>query len=197
MAVAKDGATLIAVLDRSDFERARKAVDGLDVWDTFEDYRCDREGRWIGLASAGQSARLAPVSIIPFLTWCASRGLRATSSLLDEFAELVDARNPNPRQDPPLSPEAVGADCGAPVAAIDPQSYRDWLACLGADSSIALLDAYAGLLVESWTDIRGETTARDAFAKRSAGGPTADPVKARRANWRRLRPSTTRTGQQS
>jgi len=35
---------------------------------------------------------------------------------------------------------------------VDPLAYRDWLACLREVPSPALLDAYASLVVEAWTE---------------------------------------------
>ena len=47
---------LIAIVDSADFERAKATIAGFEQWASYEDYRCEREGRLLGLAFAGQSA---------------------------------------------------------------------------------------------------------------------------------------------
>ena len=85
-----DGEILIATLDRPDFERARRAIDGFAEWATYEDFQCDRDGWVIGLASAGHSARFTPVSLDHFLSWSACAGVAPTAERLNEFVELVE-----------------------------------------------------------------------------------------------------------
>ena len=86
-----DGEILIATLDRPDFERARRAIDGFAEWATYEDFQCDRDGWVIGLASAGHSARFTPVSLDRFLSWSACAGVAPTVERLNEFVELVES----------------------------------------------------------------------------------------------------------
>ena len=124
---------------------------------SFEDYRCDREGRLLGLTFAGQHARLVPVSIDHFLAWSASTGEPATVARLDEFAELVESfrRNPHSLFEACLSHESSGAKRtadGGFFVPVDPRSYQEWLECIRNNPSDALLDVYAGLLLELWTD---------------------------------------------
>src|SRR6266581_980180 len=92
-----DGEIVIATLDRPDFERARRTVEGFAEWATYDDYQCDRDGWLIGLASAGQGARFAPISIDHFLSWSACAGVAPTAACLDEFAELVESFRRNPQ----------------------------------------------------------------------------------------------------
>lgn len=65
---------LIAIVEAADFERAKATIAGFAQWASYEDYRCEREGRLLGLAFAGQNASLAPISIDGFLAWSQSAG---------------------------------------------------------------------------------------------------------------------------
>jgi hypothetical protein len=148
---------LIATLDQAGFERAQSAIDVFQQHDSYEDYRCDREGRLLGLAFAGQGARLVPVSIDHFLTWSASTGEPPTAARLDAFVALIEAfrRDPKARPGPFLGTDAVSESAvrrDSLSFPVDSGSYRDWLACLGESSPESLLCAYAGLLAEAWTD---------------------------------------------
>jgi hypothetical protein len=152
-----DGEIVIATLDRPDFERARWAIEGFAQWATYEDYQCDREGWLIGLASAGQSARFAPIAVDHFLSWSASAGVPPTVARLDEFVELVESFRHNRQSlyrarlshEFPSSKRAPGGRFWVPV---DAHSYWEWLECIRNNPSDALLNAYAGLLLELWTD---------------------------------------------
>jgi hypothetical protein len=151
------GETVIATLDRRDFERARSAIEGFECWATFEDYQCDREGRRIGLESAGRWARFAPISIGHFLSWSGWMGVAPTAARLDEFAELVDEFRRNPRfpRDARLSCDYSSRNPvsdGRLVVPVDPRSYREWLDCLGNRPSDSLLNAYASFLLEMWAE---------------------------------------------
>ena len=148
---------LIGMLDGAGFERAQSAIDGFQQHESYEDYRCDREGRLLGLAFAGQRARLVPVSIDHFLAWSASTGEPPTAARLDAFVALIETfrRDSEARPRPFLAPGAVNESVAARDSfsvPVDSGPYEDWLACLGERSSVSLLDAYAGLLVEAWTD---------------------------------------------
>ena len=152
-----DGAIVIATLSRLDFERARWAVEGFAAWATYEDYQCDRDGWLIGLASAGQNARFTPISIDHFLSWTACANVAPTVERLDEFAQLVESfrRNPESRFKVRLSHEFPGARRtfdGRFFVPVDARSYWEWLECLHNNPSDSLLNAYAGLLLELWTD---------------------------------------------
>lgn len=147
---------LIGMVDRAGFERAQ-AIDGFEQHKSYEDYRCDREGRLLGLAFAGQRARLVPVSLDHFLSWSASTGEPPTVAQLDEFVALIEGF----RRDPDARPrqfyghdqvnESVAPRNSLSVT-VDTRSYEDWLACLGERSSKSMLCAYAGLLAEAWSD---------------------------------------------
>lgn len=152
-----DGAVAIATLSRPDFERARWAVEGFAEWATYEDYQCDRDGWVIGLASAGQSARFTPVSLDHFLSWSACAGVAPTVERLDEFAQLVESvrRNPQSRLQVRLSHESMGARQtfdGRSFVPVDARAYWEWLECLRDNPSDSLLNVYARLLLELWTD---------------------------------------------
>jgi len=156
---------LIALVDRSEFEEARRTIAGFEPWISYDDYRSEREGRLIGLAVAGQRARFVPVSLRAFLDWSASSGAQPTAGRLDVFAALG---------------ASIGAFSGAAQGSADPRavsagpwtvyrptgrsvdlaSYRAWLSCLCEKPSDALLDAYVALIVES----RGESSLRSAVA---------------------------------
>ncbi len=64
----EDEEFFIPFLDRADFERARLSVDEYREFCDYEEFRCDREGRIMGLAFAGQRARLVSVSFNGFLS---------------------------------------------------------------------------------------------------------------------------------
>ena len=169
-----DGEIVIATLDRPDFERARRAVEGFDQWATYEDFQCDRDGWLIGLGSAGQCARFAPVSIDHFLSWTACADVAPTVGNLDEFAELVESfrRNPHARfkarlaPDFPISGRTLDGRFCVPV---DSRAYWEWPECLRNNPSESLLNAYAGLLLELWTDPpRTATFAEDAYIESRA-----------------------------
>jgi hypothetical protein len=159
MALDKDEIS-IAMLSPSDFEAARAAVEGFEAWQTFEDYRSDRDGRLLGLAFAGQRARLTPISLSSFLAWCASKDFRPTAERLEEFAAIVDTlrRNPETSLDPFLMSESRGEGldhCGPFTVPVNSRSYEQWLACLRESPSAALLEVYAGLLAETWREPPG------------------------------------------
>jgi hypothetical protein len=99
---------LIPDFDRRDFERARATLVEYRDFGTYEDFRCDREGRLMGLAFAGQQARLAPVSFDGFLSWCASAGRPPTGDQLDAFAAMAEEPSA-PRASIASSSEIVGA----------------------------------------------------------------------------------------
>ena len=80
----------IAIFERADFERAKEVIEGFEQWASYEDYLCERDGRLLGLAFAGQNARLAPVSIDGFLVWSRSIGAPAIASRLDAFAAQAE-----------------------------------------------------------------------------------------------------------
>src|SRR5260370_32186690 len=152
-----DGEIVIATLDRPDLERARWAIEGFAEWATYEDYQCDRDGWVIGLASAGQFARFAAVSIDHFLSWSPCAGVAPTVERLDEFAELVESfrRNPQSRFKARLShesPSAKRTSDGRLTVPVDARAYWEWPECLRNNPSDSLLKAYAGLLLELWTD---------------------------------------------
>jgi hypothetical protein len=152
-----DGEILIATLDRPDFERARRAVDGFAEWATYEDFQCDRDGWVIGLASAGHSARFTPVSLDHFLSWSACAGVAPTAERLNEFVELVESfrRHPNPAFTARLSHESDGASKTADgrfYVPVDASAYWEWLDCLKNQPSDSLLNAYAGLFLEFWAE---------------------------------------------
>jgi hypothetical protein len=148
----------VALLDRADFERARLTLDEYREYADYGDYRCDREGRLMGLVFAGQTARLALVSFAAFQSWCALLRELPTAERLDDFAASVEAFRRGPWVK--LRPVFAGYRAKAAVderstlsVPVDPVSYRQWLMCLGEDPSPALLDAYASLLVEFWTEL--------------------------------------------
>jgi len=121
---------LIGMLDGAGFERAQSAIDGFQQHESYEDYRCDREGRLLGLAFAGQRARLVPVSIDHFLAWSASTGEPATAARLDAFVALIEAfrRDPKARPRPFLAPGAMNESIAGRDSfsvPIDSASYED------------------------------------------------------------------------
>ena len=152
-----DGEIVIATLDRPDFERARRAVHGFAQWPTYEDYQCDRDGQLIGLASAGQSARFAPISLDHFLSWTACARVAPTVASLDEFTELVESfrRDPYASFDARLSRDfriSGWAPDGRFYVPVDARAYWEWLDCIRNRPSEKLLHAYAGLLLELWAE---------------------------------------------
>jgi len=169
-----DGEIVIATLDRPDFERARWAVEGFARWATYHDYQCDRDGWLIGLASAGRCARFAPISIDHFLSWTACASVAPSVESLDEFAELVESfrRNPHARFKAQLAgdfPISGRASDGRFYVPVDSRAYWEWLECLRNNPSESLLNAYAGLLLELWTDPpRTATFAEDAYIESRA-----------------------------
>jgi hypothetical protein len=144
---------LVPLIERSEFELARAAIEGFEPWATYVDYLSEREGRRIGLASAGQDARLAPVSVRAFLDWSATSATRPTLALLDRYAAMAMPTWPFPggpqATEGPAGPSATHSRTGM---AIDQASYREWLECLGEQPSDALLERYAALVVESWAE---------------------------------------------
>lgn len=146
----------IALLNSADFIRAKKLVENFDQWETFEDYLDDREGLRMGLAFAGRSIRLAPVSLDLFLAWCRAGGGRATAVRLDEFAALMEAIRRVPYAEVRDRLDHRGNDghhrdlfISVPV---DVQAYKAWVACLQERTSPALLEAYARFSVEAWSE---------------------------------------------
>ncbi len=81
---------LIAIFGRADFERAKQTIAGFDQWTSYEDYRCEREGRLLSLAFAGQKAKFAPITIDGFLEWSRTTGGVANASRLESFADLAE-----------------------------------------------------------------------------------------------------------
>jgi hypothetical protein len=135
---------LIPLVEKSEFELARAAIEGFEPWATYADYLCEREGRKFGLASAGQGARFAPVSVRAFLDWSAMSAARPTLALLDRFVSIAVATAPQATEAPALP--AVHRPTGVTV---DLESYREWLECLGEQPSEALFESYAALVVEA------------------------------------------------
>ena len=146
----------IALLDSADFIRAKKLVEDFDQWETFEDYLDDREGLRMGLAFAGRSIELAPISLDLFLAWCRATGGRVNAVRLDEFAALMEAmrRVPCAEVRPRLEDRANDGHHGGSFISVlvDVQAYEAWVACLRERPSPALLEAYARFSVESWSD---------------------------------------------
>jgi hypothetical protein len=160
--LAVDGLVL-ADLDRRDFARARAIIDGFDRWPSFDDFACERDGLYIGLACAGCEAQLAPVSLRAFESWILHSGMSATVQALDEFAARVHAF----RRAPALPVEGLCAvdwkrgdrDIGPrdgcfriPIAAV---LYQEWLGTLSRldfFTQSASIDIYARMLVEFWVD---------------------------------------------
>jgi hypothetical protein len=141
---------LIPLIGKSEFELARAAIEGFEPWATYADYLTEREGRRFGLASAGQGARFAPVSVRAFLVWSARSAARPTLALLDRFASMAVAPARPPGGARATEPPPARAVQGPKSATVDPASYREWLECLGEQPSEALFDSYAALVVETW-----------------------------------------------
>ena len=80
---------LIPLVEKSEFELARTAIEGFEPWATYDDYLTERECYRFGLASAGRGARFAPVSVRTFLDWSATSAVRPTMALLDRFAGMA------------------------------------------------------------------------------------------------------------
>ena len=171
-----DEEIVIPDLNRMDFERARMTLAEYRDFVTYEDFRCDREGRLLGLAFAGQPARLARISFGGFLVWCANLGRPPTGAGLDAFAANGSDRRDSPpplrRFLPPSDERIEPSPAGTNDAPVDPAAYGRWLACLGAASSPALLDAYAALVREASADPSARPTAFEPFERGLRPGRT-------------------------
>jgi hypothetical protein len=62
-----DEEILIPTINSDEFDRAKDNIVGLGDHHPYEDYLCEREGRLIGLAFAGQKARIVRIPIEPLL----------------------------------------------------------------------------------------------------------------------------------
>ena len=83
--------TVVASLSEADFARASLVVPDLAAYADFEDWRCAREARQIGLAMAGVDAPLVCVSLTGFLAWVRLTGSIADEAGLDRFAATLRA----------------------------------------------------------------------------------------------------------
>ncbi len=148
---------LIPLVEKSEFELARTAIEGFEPWATYDDYLTERECYRFGLASAGRGARFAPVSVRTFLDWSATSAVRPTMALLDRFAAMAIGTASSPegaRAAMETSEEPAGrrAVHQRTDVAVDLASYREWLECLGEQPSEALLDGYVALVAENWDE---------------------------------------------
>lgn len=85
-----DEEILIPTINSDEFDRARGIIVGLENRHPYEDYLCEREGRLMGLAYAGQKARIVRIPIEPFLSWSGSLRRSPTVAELDLFAALME-----------------------------------------------------------------------------------------------------------
>ncbi len=145
----------ISLLGRSDFDEARAVIEGFG-WTSFDDYRSERDGLAIGLASAGQRSFLVPISIAHFMNWWGRRAARTGPDELEVFARLVfilrsggteairGVLRPDPRRrqdEDNIFETPVRED-----------RYREWLAGLRLNPSQERLDAYARFIAEEWIE---------------------------------------------
>jgi hypothetical protein len=85
-----DEEILIPTINPEEFDRAKDNIVGLDDHHPYEDYLREREGRLMGLAYAGQRARIVRIPIEPFLSWSGSLPRIPTIAELDLFAALIE-----------------------------------------------------------------------------------------------------------
>jgi hypothetical protein len=77
---------VIALLGRTDFERARKTIADLFRWRDYEDFICERDGEFLALSTAGAAVSQQCVSLAAFNRWARLTGCKRTLAALDDFA---------------------------------------------------------------------------------------------------------------
>lgn len=150
---------VIALLSRTDFERARGTIADLFRWSDFEDFLCERDGEFLALSSAGAAVSQQRVPLAAFNRWARLTGRERTLAALDDFAARWRVRRTHP--DWPVRGALVSSDAltsseryskeGTLFIPIAQDIYSKW------DRSVAILklfrnpnsiDRYAALIAE-------------------------------------------------
>jgi hypothetical protein len=157
---------VIALLGRTDFERARKTIGDLIFWRDYEDFLCERDGEFLALSSAGAAVSQQRVPLAAFNRWGRLTGCKRTLAALDDFAASWRVRRTH--SDWPVRGALVTGDAvetGDTVDASEGHSKRGALLIPIAqdvfakwDHSVAILklfrnpnliDQYAALIAET------------------------------------------------
>ena len=171
-----------ADLTQGDFDTARGLISTLADYDTYEDWRDEREGVCIGLSYAGATASMTPIRLDRFVDWRRIGGGTIDYRALDDFAELVALYRD--ASDLPCLAELTASDFAAyslvmPATTafgcygrweshrshlrqvVEQRAHRliisvpeflKWTRCLSLEANESNLDAYAALKMEFWAE---------------------------------------------